>query len=351
MAFSRRVARGSFDERLAVPEATELGDLVEHLNAMAAGLEERDLELHRRQQALEEQTKQLVEASRAAGMAEVATGVLHNVGNVLNSVNVSAELIAEQLRGSGLANLQKAVALLEARQEDPTAARTSDGQRSKVLLYLAELSKRLVGDNEAMLGEVEQLRARLEHIKTIIASQQRFAKSTSVVERFSVGDLIRDAWAIVDSKQQTKSIERSIEWEGVDEVVTDRHLVLQILVNLIANAVDSLAASANVHKVLDVVARSNGDGRLRIDVRDNGMGVPAESATKIFAHGFTTKKNGHGFGLHNACNAAQALGGSLECQSAGAGRGALFTLDLPVRPPATKLVSGDRSPATGESAS
>jgi two-component system NtrC family sensor kinase len=121
------------------------------------------------------------------------------------------------------------------------------------------------------------------------------------------------------------------------EVLVDRHKVLQILVNLLRNAKYALDAQALAEKRLEIAIASNGVGKVAITVRDNGIGIAPENLTKIFRHGFTTKKEGHGFGLHSGALAAKQLGGSLTCQSDGLGHGAAFTLELPMAAPAEAI--------------
>jgi two-component system, NtrC family, sensor kinase len=110
----------------------------------------------------------------------------------------------------------------------------------------------------------------------------------------------------------------------------DRARVLQILVNLISNASHALEnAPGDAHQItltVNAVAGSN----LRVSVRDEGEGIPAQNLTRIFAHGFTTRKSGHGFGLHSCALAARQMGGTLTAHSDGPGRGATFTLELPI---------------------
>jgi C4-dicarboxylate-specific signal transduction histidine kinase len=106
--------------------------------------------------------------------------------------------------------------------------------------------------------------------------------------------------------------------------------VLQILVNLIRNAKYAMDESGKSDKTLTVLIRANGKTSVKIQVRDNGTGVARENLVRIFQHGFTTKKDGHGFGLHSGANAAKEMGGKLTVHSDGPGTGATFTLDLPV---------------------
>jgi signal transduction histidine kinase len=106
--------------------------------------------------------------------------------------------------------------------------------------------------------------------------------------------------------------------------------VLQILVNLIHNAKYALDASGRADRQLTVRVGLARENWLEVKVADNGIGIPAENLTRIFSLGFTTRKGGHGFGLHSGANAAKEMGGTLQAQSDGAGKGAQFTLELPL---------------------
>ena len=72
---------------------------------------------------------------------------------------------------------------------------------------------------------------------------------------------------------------------------------------------------------------------MKISYIDNGIGIPADNLTRIFGHGFTTRKEGHGFGLHSGALAAKELGGALTVESDGPGKGATFTLEFPIQRP------------------
>ncbi|HEX5747505.1 MAG TPA: ATP-binding protein [Archangium sp.] len=82
-------------------------------------------------------------------------------------------------------------------------------------------------------------------------------------------------------------------------------------------------------RLLTVKLERTTSGLVRIQVHDNGMGIAPEMLTRIFQYGFTTREEGHGFGLHSSALAAQELGGSLTVHSEGPGHGATFTLELP----------------------
>jgi C4-dicarboxylate-specific signal transduction histidine kinase len=121
------------------------------------------------------------------------------------------------------------------------------------------------------------------------------------------------------------------EFDPVPDVFVDIHRVLQILVNLIGNATWALSQSSAAEHILTLGIHLNGENLLRISVADNGIGIPAENLKRIFTHGFTTRRDGHGFGLHSAILAAREMDGDLAAQSEGTGRGATFVLELPCR--------------------
>jgi C4-dicarboxylate-specific signal transduction histidine kinase len=127
------------------------------------------------------------------------------------------------------------------------------------------------------------------------------------------------------------------EYTAAPSVPVDKHKVLQVLVNLVRNAKFALNDSGRKDKRLTVRVETDGDGFVKLSVIDNGVGIPPEHLTRIFEHGFTTRKNGHGFGLHSGALAAKDLGGSLHVHSDGPGRGATFTLTLPLRKEREKL--------------
>lgn len=113
-------------------------------------------------------------------------------------------------------------------------------------------------------------------------------------------------------------------------VTIDKHRVLQILINLIRNAKHAMDATGREDKMLVLRTAPSVAGRVQIIVQDNGVGISSENLMKIFHHGFTTKKDGHGFGLHSSINAAREMHGDLRVHSNGLGAGAVFTLELPV---------------------
>lgn len=289
-----------------------------------------DLTKRKRDEAeLEDVHKQLLDIARQAGMAEVATGVLHNVGNALNSVNVSATLIAERVQKSKVANLGKAVTLLREHTGNLGQFLTTDAKGKQLPDYLHQLGEHLDGEQRAVLNEVESLRKDIEHIKDIVAMQQNYAKVSGVVETVKASELADDALRMNTSWLARNDIRVVRECEEGPVLSVEKHKVLQILVNLIRNAKNACDETGRVDKQVTLrVTAAN--GRVSFSVIDNGVGILPENLTRIFAHGFTTKKDGHGFGLHSGALVAKELGGELRVHSDGFGQGATFILELPL---------------------
>jgi PAS domain S-box-containing protein len=276
--------------------------------------------------------RQLLDVSRQAGMAEVATSVLHNVGNVLNSVNVSTSLITDQVRGSKAGNLAKAVALLQAHESDLGAFLADDPKGRQLPGYLRSLAEHLAGEQEGTLKEVKSLAGYIDHIKEIITMQQSYARVVGVVESLPVVDLVEDALRLNAGAMERHRVQVVREYFEVPPILVDKHKVLQILVNLIRNAKYALDDRGHTDKRMILQVGLNGNNTVKISVIDNGVGIPQENLTRIFEHGFTTRKEGHGFGLHNGALTAKEMGGALKAHSEGPGKGATFTLELPRQP-------------------
>jgi PAS domain S-box-containing protein len=287
-------------------------------------------ELKEAEAKLEETHKRLSHTSRMAGMAEVATDILHNVGNVLNSVNVSCSLVTERLQDAPAVNLARVPQMLREQVGHLETFLTTDPKGKKIPDYLGMLAKNIEEQRTFALGELAQLRKHIDHIKQVVAMQQNYAKVAGVEEKVEVAALIDDALHINASALDRHRVEFKRELTEVPPLVVDKHKVLQILVNLISNAKYAVSAVERADKIMTLRTRQSSPDRIQIQVIDNGIGIAPENLTRVFAHGFTTRPDGHGFGLHSGALAATELGGSLTVQSAGLGHGATFTLELPL---------------------
>lgn len=274
---------------------------------------------------------ELLELSRRAGMAEVATGVLHNVGNVLNSVSVSATLLGDRLRRSKIGQLCMATAMLREKSDHLAEFLTTDPKGKVLPQYLDKAAEQLEKEQAELVVEIASMAENIEHIKGIVAMQQNYAKVSGMNENLTARELVEDALKMNFAAFERHRIQvvREVD-ETTPKVCADRHKILQILTNLIRNAKHAMDHQKAHDKRLVIRVAPHAPDRVRISIVDNGVGIAPENLHKVFNHGFTTKSDGHGFGLHSGANAAREMGGSLSAESEGEGKGATFILELPV---------------------
>ncbi len=270
---------------------------------------------------------QLRDASRDAGMAEVATGVLHSVGNVLNSLGVSASLLQTQLRDSRVGNVQRIAGLLT-EQGARLGAYLENDERGKALPgYLVQLGDNLSAENQRLQTEAASIVAHVGHIRTIVAAQQTYARRGGVTEAIEVSEVVDSAVATHFAGVPEVSIRR--EYEPVPPLTLDRHKLMQILGNVLSNARHALKDRVDGPRQLTLRVRRHDASTVAIEVQDTGHGIAPDVLKRLFEFGFTTKKDGHGFGLHTSAILAKELTGELLAFSEGSGQGARFVLRLP----------------------
>lgn len=284
---------------------------------------------------LDKLNRQLIDTSRSAGMADVATGVLHNVGNVLNSVSVSATVVADRLRHSKVLKLCRATAMLREQNSHLGDFLTTDPKGKLIPGFLSTVSEELASERTELIARMDAVGEHIKHIREIVTMQQNYAKVSGVYENLSPMELVEDGLRLNVAAFERHHIELVREFEeNLPKVCVDRHKFLQILINLLRNAKHAMEHVVERERRMIIRMSMASSDRVKVVISDNGIGIPPENMTKIFNHGFTTKKDGHGFGLHSGANAAKEMGGSLTARSDGHGQGAEFTLELPAAPPA-----------------
>ena len=269
---------------------------------------------------------QLRDASRDAGMAEVATGVLHSVGNVLNSLGVSASLVQSRLRDSRVGNVRRIVSQLIEQGDQVGHFLVNDERGRQVLGYLGQLGDNLSAENQHLKAEAEAISTHVGHIRTIVAAQQTYARRGGVTEAVDIAELVDNAIAIHFTDTGEVTIKR--DYDPVQAVMLDRHKLIQILGNLFSNARHALKDQTQGERLLTLRIRAQESGMVSIEVMDSGTGINPQALQRLFEFGFTTKKDGHGFGLHTSAILAKELGGDLSGHSDGPNCGARFTLRL-----------------------
>lgn len=293
------------------------------------------IEMNERKKAEAEKEKlyqQLMQASRQAGMADVASSVLHNVGNVLNSINVSTDTLLKTLKKPMVGDVCRIASMFHEHQDKLEVFLTQDPKGKQIPSYLGLVAESLSGSHQTIQSELDSLVKKVNHIKHVIMSQQDIARAGNIREASSAEDLMEQAVMMAMPEPEKYRIQITREYRPTPTVMTDRHQVLQILVNLITNAKDAMVEfPGNSYRLtLRVGVSADRKESVRFEVTDTGCGISADNFPRLFAQGFTTRKGGHGLGLHSAALSAKNVGGALQAKSGGEGRGATFTLDLPL---------------------
>jgi PAS domain S-box-containing protein len=295
-----------------------------------------EIEERKRMQVERDQlNRQLLESSRLVGMADVASTVLHNVGNVLNSVNVSVEVVTNLLKQTPMNDVALIATMLDRHKHDLHAYLTADQEGRQIPSYLTMLAEAVTQNQTLVEKELDGLGRNIEHIRQVVGRQVDLARPGGIVcEPVSFQEVMEQALAIYRTALESRGYEIEQRYEPVPQGMCDHHQVLQILVNLVSNAKNAMdAMPGKPHRLtLRVGFTGQPSGHVRLQVADTGIGITAENRPRLFTQGFTTRPDGHGIGLHSAALAAKNLGGFLQGHSDGQGKGATFILDLPFRP-------------------
>ena len=320
--YALKTERMNVDLENEIRERARIEDELQELNET---LEDK---VHERTSELKELNEKIGDIARSAGMAEVASGVLHNVGNVLNSVNVSASVIREQVRKTKAGNLNRVVVMLDENDDNIANFISEDDKGKQIPKFLSLLAGQLSEEKESLFAELDELANNIDHIKNVISMQQSYAGSYGVREKVVLSDLVEDALKINLQGMDRHGIKVIKNYNNVKHLYVDKHKALQIIINLISNAKHALVDSTNVERKLTINI-SDENGVAKIEVIDTGVGIEKDDIQHLFEYGFKKRRDGHGFGLHHSAIVANELGGTISVVSDGLGKGANFILILP----------------------
>lgn len=274
--------------------------------------------------------KKLLETARAAGMAEIAINVLHNIGNVINSVNIANQDNYMLLKRSKISSLIKTNELINENCAHIGDYLSQDPKGRKIPYLLDKLAGVLNKENQMLLENTDRMMQSIGIIGNIISTQQKYARSNLFNEEFNLKSVIEESLHIQSISLNKHLIKVTTDFKPVPSISGDKSKLHQILTNLLVNAKYALLNNTIDNRFVDIKLFCEQDS-IVLDIKDNGEGISRKLLTSIFQHGFTTKKNGHGFGLHSCANLIGEMGGSIEANSDGPRKGACFTIKLPVK--------------------
>lgn len=313
--FSKQEKKVEFDDKIKTDIAAEIALFIEK-------------ELIRKREIKLQQ--ELVTSAKHAGMMQVANSVLHNVGNVLNSVNVSASLLRENLNKSEMNNLMKIASMLKEHLNEMPAFLCMDLKGKLIPPYLIELSQKWEEELSILQKETKIIIQNINNIKNVINTQLSPDDSSTTIERASIKALIDEVIEMKESELKSNRINIIRNYDIPVECLIDKSRLTQVIVNLINNAID---ATQNQESREIEIRTENTGAALLIHFSDNGAGLDLNQLEKLFSYGFTTKKTGHGLGLHNSLKQIKEMGGDLKATSSGKTKGATFSISLPLESP------------------
>ena len=315
--FAQKLAGGDLTQRIDIQTGDEVQSLADSFNHMV--------------EELNQSNRELVKTARQAGMAEMAVDVLHNVGNVLNSVGITTQELKRKVQDSRMASLQPVVDLMKNQETRLAHFLTADPKGKKLPEYLSALGSHLREDHTALSAGLDDLERHIQHLQDIIRLQQSYSRTIGLTERVNILEVIDHAEALNIDAIKKNGIRVVKHLEPLPKVVLDRQKLLQILTNLISNAKQAFHDTEIDPKKIEISLYGQRSNAVQITVSDNGVGIAEENLTRIFQHGFTTRRDGHGFGLHSSAIAASEMNGTLRAESMGPGKGSTFILELPLR--------------------
>lgn len=272
----------------------------------------------------------LLTTARLAGMSEVATTILHNIRNLLNSINISLVTIKQNLIHLHYKKLSAVVDMMNNNLQQLNNFFINDPKGKLILPFLKKLVEILEKEYKINIEEVSLVERKLNHIKEIVDAQQSLSGVLGVSEKIVISELLDNSIEMASIRNPEIQLITK-RTRQIKTITSDKSKLLQILTNLLRNAKEAVLDDVtNKEKKISILIKREDENNIRISIKDNGVGIPAENINKIFSFGFTTKTYGHGFGLHSSALSAKELGGSLNAQSSGINKGSEFTLVLPV---------------------
>ncbi|MCK4653175.1 MAG: tetratricopeptide repeat protein [Candidatus Cloacimonetes bacterium] len=304
-------------------KSTEIENANSELNRKNKQITKQKNQLSRTLKELRETQKMLTDTAHRAGMAEIATGILHNVGNVLNSVKVSSQVLTEKIKLSKVNNLQKVLSLMEEHTDNLGEFITSDEKGKMLPEYLVKVGTTLKDEQDNSLKELSTLHKGINHIEEIIAVQQSYAGVSGLVEKIALSEMMDDVLKMHTEMFRKYKIKITKKYSKTKPILIEKGKLIQVFVNLLKNAKESLEIKGGKNKLIRINISEDKVSQI-VEIIDNGIGINKNNLEKIFSYGFTSKEGSKGFGLHTSALTMNELKGKLIAHSDGEDKGAKF---------------------------
>lgn len=324
------IASGDYTEPLKTVSDDEIGKLAQNFETMRQTVKQYTGNLENmvseRTAQLKEAQQELIEKAHQAGMADIATGTLHNVGNILNSVKTSTQVMSDLIHESQISSLTKANDLLRENMNNLEDFICNNPKGKKLLHYYQKLEEVFAAEREEMIKHIQRLNIKVDAIVEVIAAQQAYAGTSSLTEEFPLVDIIDDALTMQSGSIERYNITIVKNYNVQPRIPVQKVKLVHILINLINNAKEAMLQTPPDQRKLIITIDRDTTGAVIVKISDTGHGISRENLDRIFSHGFTTRKDGHGFGLHSSANYMTEMHGEMHAESEGINKGATFFL-------------------------
>jgi signal transduction histidine kinase len=285
------------------------------------------IEKKRAEKDLELTQQELIVKAHKAGMADIASDALHNIGNILNSVKTSGEIIHDTLQHSCSEGLNKAWTLLKENDDDLKGFISNDPSGEKLIRYLLSIEKPFNAELDQIKEHTLRLREKISLITSVIHAQLDYASGEYLADKLPLQEILDDVLAMHRDSLKHAGIALNLDYQENSRLPVQRVKLTHVLTNLIQNAIDSVLAADPAEKQITITLYEEA-GNAFLKITDSGKGIEKSNLSRIFTHGYTTKEGGHGFGLHNCANFMTEMKGSIWAESEGLNKGASFTLQF-----------------------
>ncbi|MCP3683642.1 MAG: response regulator, partial [bacterium] len=263
-----------------------------------------------------------------AGMADVAVTTIHNVGNILNSVKTSVGISSRLIKKPTLKKFEMANGLLRENMDKLEDFICNDPKGKKLMEFYLDIEDNLIKERTELEKSIDRIENRTEIIASVIDAQRGYTKDVAfLVEEVDLVEMVEDAITMNLDFIEQNSIEIEKEMADIRPIPIQKLKMIQILMNLITNAKDAMKKTPNDNRQIKFLLNEQGE-TVQLKVIDTGGGILPENIESIFNHGFTTKKDHQGFGLHSCANHMSEMGGKMWAESEGEGLGATFILEF-----------------------
>ncbi len=281
-----------------------------------------------RTETLEKTHKELVEKAHKAGMADIATDIVHNVGNVLNSVKTSVQVIDDVLKHSMVFSYQKANEMLRENQDNLERFLIEDERGKLLIQYFIKLEEGLFAEHQDLKTTTDRLKNMVDAIADIVSAQYSYANVDWLVEEVNLEKTVEEALSVIQQQLDSYHVKVVTQFVEIESIPIQRIKLLHSLINIFKNACEAMYETEKNQRILNISINYSQENEkaVVITIRDNGIGIAPENLERIFSYGFTSKKGRYGLGLHSCANYMTEMGGKIWAENNPDGMGVSFFL-------------------------